>query len=194
MDEIEIKFRVADENALRTNAQRLGFRETTKSTHEMNTLYDTADRTLRQKGMLLRLRMYGERCTITHKSHPQPSANADAERHKRRIELETTIDDCDVMANILAALDYCPCFTYEKFRAEWSDGEGQLVIDRTPLGTLAELEGEPEWIDRVAAELGVRREEYIIDSYGTLFLQWQQQTGSPAKNMTFEEMGVALPT
>lgn len=193
MDEVEIKFRVADEAQLEARAKDLGFKQDTPSTHETNTLYDTADRALRQKGMLLRLRKYGDRCTMTHKARPAPIAHAEADRHKRRIESETRIDDCEVMEGIFAALGFFPCFTYEKFRAEWSDGAGQLVIDRTPLGTLAELEGAPEWIDRIATGLGITRGEYIIDSYGTLFEQWRQKTGSPAKNMTYEAMGVPAP-
>ena len=193
MDEVEIKFRVVDEAALESRAKTLGFKQDTPSTHETNTLYDTADRALRQKGMLLRLRNYGDRCIMTHKARPAPGTHADADRHKRRIELETRIDDCAVMENIFAALGFHPCFTYEKFRAEWSDGEGQLVVDRTPLGTLAELEGAPEWIDRIAAGLGIEREQYITDSYGALFEQWRQKTGNPATNMTFAAMGVAPP-
>ena len=193
MDEVEIKFRVVDEAALEARAKELGFKQDTPSTHETNTLYDTADRALRQKGMLLRLRNYGDRCTLTHKARPARGAHADADRHKRRVESETRIEDCEVMANIFAALGFFPCFKYEKFRAEWSDGQGQLVVDRTPIGTLAELEGDPEWIDRVAASLGIERAEYITDSYGTLFELWRQQTGSAAKSMTFKEMGVAPP-
>jgi len=61
MDEVEIKFWVGDEAGLRASAEIAGFRQITKSTHETNTLYDTADRSLRQRGMLLRLRKYGER-------------------------------------------------------------------------------------------------------------------------------------
>ena len=33
-------------------------------------------------------------------------------------------------------------FRYEKWRSEWSDGEGHCVIDETPIGVFAELEGE----------------------------------------------------
>ncbi len=42
-------------------------------------------------------------------------------------------------------------FVYEKFRAEWSDGEGHVVLDHTPIGDIAEIEGKSRWIDRTAA-------------------------------------------
>jgi adenylate cyclase class 2 len=193
MQEVEIKFRVIEEDALLRAAAELGFKMDTPATHETNTLYDTPDRSLRQKGQLLRLRRYGERCVLTHKSRPPATATPDPDRHKKRIELETRVSDCNAMVDILHALGYEPCFTYEKYRSEWSDGEGQLVVDVTPLGILAELEGDPEWIDRVAAALGVQPAAYMTESYGTLFAQWQQQSGAAARNMTFEEMGVAIP-
>ena len=59
------------------------------------------------------------------------------------------------MAHIFMAVGLAPSFRYEKFRAEWSDGEGHVVLDETPIGNIAEFEGTPEWIDRTAAQLGV---------------------------------------
>ena len=59
------------------------------------------------------------------------------------------------MDAILRALGFSPAFVYEKFRAEWSDGEGHVVLDHTPIGDVAEIEGKSRWIDRIARELGV---------------------------------------
>jgi len=44
---------------------------------------------------------------------------------------------------ILRALGYAPSFRYEKFRAEWTDGKGQVVVDETPIGDFCEIEGSP---------------------------------------------------
>jgi adenylate cyclase class 2 len=193
MQEVEIKFRVKDETALLEKAVQLGFQQETAATREQNTLYDTPDRMLRQKGQLVRLRKYGERSVLTHKSRPEDLQEPNAERHKRRVEHETVVADADSTDAILRALGYLPVFSYEKYRAEWSDGEGQLVLDVTPLGTLCELEGQPAWIDRVADALGIPESQYMTVSYGSLFLEWKEQTGSPAQNMTFAEMHVAVP-
>jgi adenylate cyclase class 2 len=192
MDEVEIKFRVNDSAALLERARRAGFAEVTSPTHEFNTLYDTPDRKLRQRGQLLRLRQYGGHSILTQKSRP-PDENALTDRYKRRIELETEVSDGDIMAQVLTTLGYGPVFRYEKYRAEWADGEGHLVLDETPLGTLAELEGEPAWIDRVAEQLSIHPAEYMTASYGTLFLEWKAATGHPAQNMTFAEMAVPVP-
>ena len=56
---------------------------------------------------------------------------------------------------ILRALGYAPSFRYEKFRAEWTDGKGQVVVDETPIGNFCEIEGAPRWIDATAKKLGV---------------------------------------
>ena len=65
------------------------------------------------------------------------------------------------------------------------------MIDETPIGNFAELEGEPEWIDHVAVELGVPHSEYMTLSYGRLFEQWRAENRSTAEHLTFEDVGAA---
>jgi adenylate cyclase class 2 len=178
--EIEIKFRVAE---LRTLARRLraaGFRVTTPRTHEMNTLYDLQGDVLRGRKELLRLRKYGSEWTLTHKSKKQ------TERHSSREELETGMTDGKQMDLILRALGYSPSFCYEKFRAEWTDGKGQVVVDETPIGNFCEIEGAPRWIDATAKKLGVNEADYITKNYAGLFEEWKQKAKSHAKEMTFK--------
>jgi adenylate cyclase, class 2 len=198
-NEVEIKFIVPDLEALRQKLRDNAFREVTPRTHEMNTLYDTPSQELRNRGELLRLRLYGNRWVLTHKSsvvipsgarnpYSQDDAPAQQPKHKSRIELETFVADGSQMDAILRALGYAPSFRYEKFRAEWADGSGHVVLDETPIGNLAEIEGPPDWIDRTAARLGVSESDYITSNYATLFFEWKARTGSAAANMTFEEV------
>jgi adenylate cyclase class 2 len=79
-------------------------------------------------------------------------------------------------------------FRYEKFRTGWEMEDGHLVLDETPIGVWAELEGAPAWIDRMLEGLGVAQELISTDSYGKLFLRWKEESGSPAENLTFEEI------
>ena len=183
--EVEIKFLVPDLKALGKKLRELGFREDTPSTHEVNTLYDLPGQKLRRKGELLRLRDYGGNWRLTHKTKVKLG------RHKSRGELETGVADGHEMDAILRALGYAPVFVYEKFRAEWSDGQGHVVLDRTPIGNVAEIEGKSRWIDRIARELGVTPADYITKSYAELFFEWKRNTGSRANNMTFREVGEA---
>ncbi len=186
-NEVEIKFRVHDVEVLVLALQDAGFHERTASTFEANTLYDAASGDLRRAGEVLRLRVYGDRWTLTHKSR------GTAGKHKIRVEHETSVSDGEEMHAILTALGYLPSFRYEKYRAEWSDGTGDVVIDRTPIGDIAEIEGGAEWIDRTAKLLGVTQRDYLTASYAELFLQWKERSGSPAQNMTFEECGTPRP-
>ena len=184
--EVEIKFLVHNRRAIEAKLRELGFREETPSTHETNTIYDLPGQKLRRKGELLRLRDYGGKWRLTHKSKVKLG------RHKSRGELETGIADGRQMDAILRALGYSPSFVYEKFRAEWSYGIGHVVLDRTPIGNIAEIEGRSRWIDTVARELGVQPADYITKSYAELFFDWKRKTRSRAMNMTFRECSKAL--
>lgn len=184
-DETEIKFRVHDIEGLRGKLRESGFREVTPRTHEMNTLYDTAGQDLRRQGQLLRIRKYGEVWLLTHKS------KGGTGRHKTREEIETKVADGNKLDVIFRALGYQPSFCYEKFRAEWTDGNGHVVLDETPIGNLAEIEGGPDWIDEVAAKLGVHDSDYITKNYAALFFEWKDRTRSAAQNMTWQEVAAS---
>ncbi len=90
------------------------------------------------------------------------------------------------MDAILRALGYAPSFRYEKFRAEWTDGKGQVVVDETPIGNFCEIEGPSRWIDGTAKKLEVTPADYITNNYAGLFLEWKQRTKSNAEEMTFK--------
>ena len=178
--EIEIKFRVESLRSLQGKLRHAGFRLLTPRTHEMNTLYDLPGGDLRARKELLRLRQYGSTWTLTHK------AKGKLGRHSSRIETETEVADGKNVDTILRALQYSPTFRYEKFRAEWSDGKGHVVVDETPIGNFCEIEGPPRWIDATARKLGVKPADYITRNYATLFAEWKQETKSSAQDMTFK--------
>ena len=140
-----------------------------------------------------------------------PVSSSAAASYKVRIETETLVEDGPALAAIFHQLGFDPVFRYEKFRTEWShttpgiagplftgpvhpselfsaNPSLHLVLDETPIGDYAELEGPPAWIDRTLARLGVDPATCLTDSYGSLFLDWKQRTGSPAENLTFDEI------
>lgn len=188
--EREIKFLI-DPGGVRGLERQLraaGFQLKTPSTHETNTLYDLPGQPLRRRGQLLRLRQYGRRWILTHK------AKGVAGRHKSRAETETEVADGRQMQQILLALGYAPRFVYEKFRSEWTDGKGHVVVDRTPIGEVAEIEGPARWIDATAKRLGIRPDQYVTSSYAEMFFAWKQRTGSTAEAMTFKAVGIRSKT
>lgn len=186
--EIEVKIRLTDRPAFTAKLPELGFRLVTPATLERNTLFDTQDGVLRARREILRIRHYGEKWKLTHKADAGASASS---QHKVRVETETQVDDGQALTSIFERLGYSPMFVYEKFREEWTDGSGNLVLDSTPIGDFAELEGEHPWIDRTATNLGVAPAQYITASYARLFADWKETTKSPANNMTFEEVRAA---
>jgi adenylate cyclase class 2 len=177
--EIEIKFRISDLAGLTRRLQAAKFLLVTPRTQEINTLYDVPGQALRRRGDLLRLRRYGKDWVLTHK------AKGTVGRHKTRVETETKVADGETMHTILLALGFQPTFRYEKFRAEWSDGRGHMVVDETPIGNFGEIEGPARWIDKTANALGIGRDHYLTDTYAGLFFAWKRRTRSPAKEMTF---------
>ena len=188
--ETEIKFRVADLPALSQCLEAAGFRLQTPRSFESNVLYDTPDRQMRARTEILRIRGYAGRCTLTHKRLPDSGPGED--RHKHRIETETEIADGNALAEVFLSLGLVAAFRYEKWRTEWQDGEGHCVVDETPIGDYAELEGSAEWIDRAAARLGVDPAEYLTLSYGRLFELWRQQHHCTAEDLTFAVVAPSL--
>ena len=187
--ETEIKFRVEDGAAFAARLRAAGFHEETARAFERNVLFDTPDRQMRARTEILRIRSYGGRWTVTHKRIPDTGVGED--RHKHRVETETEVADGEALAEVFRSLGLVEAFRYEKWRAEWTDGEGHCVVDETPIGNFAELEGTAEWIDRAAGRLGVSAAEYLTLSYGRLFDQWRETHHSAATDLTFEAVSAA---
>ena len=187
--ETEIKIRVEDLAALTQRLQAAGFTLQTPRTFESNVLYDTPDRQMRARTEILRIRNYGGHWTLTHKRLPDEGPGEDT--HKHRMETETEVADGEALAEVFLSLGLVPAFRYEKWRTEWRSGEGHCVVDETPIGNFAELEGPAEWIDRAAERLGIDPSQYITLSYGRLFDQWCEQHNSSAEDLTFAAVAEA---
>jgi adenylate cyclase class 2 len=181
--ETEIKFVLDDLAGFGTRLTRAGFRLETPRQFESNVLYDTPNRDLRTRTEILRVRHYCGKWVVTHKRLPDVGPGED--RHKHRVETETEVADGEAIAEIFHSLGMIAAFRYEKWRSEWTDNEGHCVVDETPIGNFAELEGTAEWIDRAAARLGVDPSRYMTLSYGRLFDQWREQHRSSAQDLTF---------
>ena len=187
--ETEIKFRVDDVANLTQRLEAASFRLQTPRAFESNVLYDTPGRQMRARTEILRIRSYAGRWTVTHKRLPDVGPGEDT--HKHRIETETDVADGAALEEIFLSLGLTHAFRYEKWRAEWADGEGHCVVDETPIGNYAELEGSAEWIDHAAARLGIDRSQYITLSYGRLFELWREQHRSTAQDLTFAAVKTA---
>ena len=190
MPEIEIKLPLANRPALRRRLRRLGFLPVTRRLFERNLVFDTPESSLRRSSRLLRLRSVGPRWLLTFKAPPRAGA-----RHKIRDEIEIGVSDGLRLAQILRRLGFQPSFEYQKYRAEFRrPGEtGKALLDETPIGAYLELEGPPAWIDRAARDLGYRPQDYILESYGALYLAWCRRRGLAPSHMVFPKKKSLLP-
>jgi adenylate cyclase class 2 len=190
--ETEIKFRIADPEALRQRLASVGFSLQTPRSFESNILYDTPDRQMRARTEILRIRNYAGRWTLTHKRLPDVGPGEDL--HKHRIETETDVADGEALAEVFRSLGLVPAFRYEKWRTEYTAGEGHCVVDETPIGNYAELEGPASWIERITPLLGIDRTQYITLSYGRLFDIWRQEHSCDVNDLTFDAIANAATT
>jgi adenylate cyclase, class 2 len=184
--ETEVKVRLHDREGFEHRLSELGFQCITARTFERNALYDTPERKLRNARQILRIREYGGKWVVTYKRIPDD--DSPGERHKRRMEIETAVEDGAAMGAVFESVGFSPVFIYEKWRTEWADGKGHCVLDETPLGVYAELEGPSEWIDSLAERLKIDEEQFIKLSYGRLFESWRDETNSKVQHMTFAEI------
>ncbi|HWF47564.1 MAG TPA: class IV adenylate cyclase [Bryobacteraceae bacterium] len=180
--EIEVKIPLPGVDGVPDKLKAAGFSVSAERIFEANTLYDTAEQDLRRNQQILRLRQVGQRVVLTWKGPGEPGP------HKNREERETGIESFPEMHVILERLGYVPTFRYEKFRTEFRQkGEdGRVVtLDETPIGTFLELEGPGDWIDRTAQFLGFNKEDYVLESYGQLYLNYCARRGLQPGNMVF---------
>jgi adenylate cyclase class 2 len=180
--EVEIKLRIGSAEQGRNLLTRAGFGVLTPRHFESNLLYDTPEGWLRERGQILRVRQVdGKDPLLTYKGPGRFS------KHKVREELELSLSEAEPFAAILNRLGLTPAFRYEKYRTEFQrPGEaGLATLDETPIGDFLELEGPPDWIDATAERLGFSEPDYILLSYGRLYLQTIEANASLPPDMIF---------
>jgi adenylate cyclase class 2 len=185
--ETEIKLEVRDLRAVRRRIRELGFWKAQSRHLESNTLYDFDDLRLWKARSLLRLRREGGKWLVTFKGAPLESGD-----YKVRREIETRVEDGEQLEAIWKALGLRVAFVYEKYRTVYAEEPAArsargawLFLDETPIGNYLELEGPKRWIDRVAAKLGYRHEDYITASYASLYREKCRARGERPAHMVF---------
>ena len=179
--ETEVKLRVLDIAATLDAIKSAGFTVTRKRQFESNVMFDSADHSLRQRGLALRVRDEAGKISLTQKGPVL------AGTHKSREENEVTVSALEPLVLILDRLGYFPVFRYEKYRTEFrlEKEAGLVLLDETPVGNFLELEGTGDWIDLTAKRLGFNETHYILESYGALYRLWCLENGIPGGDMIF---------
>ncbi len=143
-------------------------------------LLDMPDERLRHRRCVLRLRMEPGRSLLTFKGPTQPSPM------KLREEIETVVADGERLLQMLEELGLTVWFRYQKYREEFAIADVIVAIDETPVGTFVEIEGSEHGITDLAHALARSPEDYVLDSYRSLFMQHRRSNGLPPGDMLFE--------
>lgn len=142
-------------------------------------LFDTGDHRLGSQRSALRLRSEDGRTVLTFKGPVQAGAM------KMREEHETTVGDAAVIRHALGALGVHPWFRYQKYREEYQADGVVVAIDETPIGTFVEIEGSEAGILAMTRALGRSEQDFVTESYRTLFVRWREATGRDVRDMVF---------
>ena len=162
--ETEVKLPAPDLEGLRQALIRLGARRTRERHLEDNVLFDDEAGSLARCGAVLRLRRTPGKSVLTYKGPRRIE-----EGIKVREERQSLVDEPDEVHAIFTTIGYRPIFRYQKYRETWSLRGQEVVLDETPVGTYVEIEGDPEGIRAVTADLDLDPAGYMSDSYVDLF-------------------------
>jgi adenylate cyclase class 2 len=179
--ETEIKLRIEGVTKTRALLRARGFRIIKPRVFEQNLALDDPAGSLRERGMLLRVRSAGKLVTCTFKGPEKPG------RHKSRVEHEFQATDFEETLAVFNGIGYREAFRYEKYRTELArEGErGHVMLDETPMGNFMELEGLSRWIDSTTKELGFKAADYIVESYSRLWDTWREEHAVKQRDMRF---------
>ena len=216
--ETEIKLRIGDVPAFRRALKHIGARLAgpgTSKVHEENVIFDTPQGGLAKHGQLLRIRtetpevrgkpknaaQAKQRVVLTFKrpAHAEPE-NPSNGPYKVREEIEVEVAEADNLTRIFEGLGMTGWFRYEKYRTTFrmphseAWAKGLLIeLDETPIGTFVELEGPAAAIDRMAADLGYSKRDYVLQNYLRLYMEDCRRKGEEPRHMVFPNRKSASP-
>ena len=188
--ETEIKLPVTDIESAIQAVQKQSAVLLTERHLEDNLLFDQQDNMLSKQRKLLRMRIItapgsGQelKTILTFKDAPQTTDDV-----KEREEIECEVSGGNNLQEIFSRLGYRITFRYQKYRMIFQpeDVDLHICVDETPIGNFLELEGEILRIHEYATKLGYNRDDYITQSYATLYYRWCQKTGSKEPFMLFQ--------
>ncbi len=141
---------------------------------ESNLVFDYADRSLKKKGVLLRLRKKGEKAVLTVKHPPKQAVPSTL---KVVEELESGVDDFIAVRNALEVIGFSVAFAYEKVREKWVYMNCTICLDHLPFGDYVEIEGNDETVSACAEALGLADNATSTSTYHDLNIENQSSKG-----------------
>ncbi|MBA2683079.1 MAG: class IV adenylate cyclase [Gemmatimonadaceae bacterium] len=153
--------------------------------------YDTNDRSLAARDIVLRLRTYRDDSgTRTELEFKGPTGYERG--YKVREEVGSTVLDAESVAVMLAGLGYMVTRAIDREIEQFEIGEAMVRFERYPcMDDLVEVEGEPAALERAIAALGIPRAAYNADRLTDFAMRYEKRTGKRAMLSDAERSGVA---
>jgi predicted adenylyl cyclase CyaB len=156
MNEVEVKIIGINPAEIRKKLLALGAKRTFKGRLEVKA-FDFPDWKLGKQGGHLRLRKVGKKVELTYKQKLK------SKRFKRRLEIETHVEDFDSMLKILKKLGLREVNKYNKTRESYKLGNINFDIDVNPKSTnippLVEVESTEEGVKKGVRLLGFQMKD-----------------------------------
>jgi adenylate cyclase, class 2 len=178
--ETEIKVKIGDPGDFCRRLSVLNPGILTPRHFEDNHLLDFPDQRLGSSRCLLRIRSANGRHFLTFKGPPRPEG-----LFKVREELETTIENGEILLQVLDRIGMRICFRYQKYRQEFTLNETHIAVDETPIGNYVEFEGSENGIRELAGKMGISESQFLRSSYYSLHLEFCREKGEITKSMVF---------
>lgn len=184
--EIEAKMQVDSLAVIQDRLTKLGA-QPLGEVLEVNTFFDTDDRSLLAADKGLRLRTN----TPLPAGQPTHSLTFKGPRQhgplKSREEKEVGVDNAKSATALLDALGFHPTLSFEKKRQSWKLDDCQVELDELPyLGVFVEIEGpREESVMKVRESLELSDEPIVKASYVALLTTHLQEVGISTRVVTF---------
>jgi predicted adenylyl cyclase CyaB len=184
--EIEAKMKVDSLEAIQERLTKLGA-EPKGEAIEVNTFFDTDDRSLLAADKGLRLRT----ATPLPEGKPKYTMTFKGPRQhgplKSREEKELGVDSAKNATALLEILGFHHILSFEKKRQSWELGDCKVELDELPyLGVFVEIEGPKEdSVMKIRQSLELADEPIIKASYVALLMTHLQESGSASRVVTF---------
>jgi len=190
MREVELKAVLDSWDVRRDQLVRAGAKTVFRGRLE-DRRYDTNERALAARDIVLRLRIYrdagGTRAELEFKG---PTAYEHG--YKVREEVGSTVSDASAIALVLAGLGYIVTRPIDRDIEQFELGGAIVRFERYPrMDDLVEVEGEPEALERAIVVLGIPRTAYNSDRLTDFAMRYEARTGKRAMLSDAELSGAA---
>ncbi|MBI4994777.1 class IV adenylate cyclase [Candidatus Peregrinibacteria bacterium] len=161
MQEIELKFSVADFRAIRSKLKKIGGKLVWKGT-EQNFFFDTPTLDLRRKKHTLRLREWPPKsASITVKAPPIKQS----QKYSIRSEYQIEIDNATLGTQILKRIGFVQWLHYTKHREHWKLKNAAVELDKINGRFFVEIEAPQKTIEKMAQTLGLDWQKRTTKGY-----------------------------